>query len=350
MPHVLILGTGGTIAGTGHDPDRAWAYQAAQLGVAQLVAAVPALAGMPLSTQQVAQIDSKDMAWAVWQALALALNAAMQDDEVEAVVITHGTDTLEETACLLHHLHDGRKPVVLTAAMRPATAADADGPRNLRDAVRVARQAAQAGLGGVVAVLQGRVWAGMAVRKAHSHALDAFDAGGEAPLALLDDADAMRLSAEVHAPLHGWPRGEAMGWACLSAATPPRVEVVMSHADADGWLVDAALCRSAADAASECQHRRGQVLRGLVVAATGHGTLNAGLEAALVRAAAQGVVVWRSSRVARGGVTPREGDVWPAAGKLTPAQARVVLQLRLLADSAPAADVQDGAGRVAGLG
>lgn len=343
MAHVLILGTGGTIAGTGHDPERTWAYQAAQLGVAQLVAAVPELAGLSLAMHQVAQIDSKDMAWPVWQALAQALQAAMQDEAVEAVVITHGTDTLEETACFLHHLHDGRKPIVLTAAMRPATAADADGPRNLRDAVRVAREAARLGLGGVVAVLQGRVWSGAAVRKAHSHALDAFDAGGAAPLALLDDDGTLRDSAggRVSAPSHGWPRGEAMGWALVAAHTLPRVEIVLSHADADGWLVDAALRQSQFDASAEAMAhappRHAQTLwplRGLVVAATGHGTVNAGLAAALQRAAAQGVVVWRSSRVARGGVTPREGDVWPAAGTLTPAQARVVLQLRLLAGQA----------------
>lgn len=331
MAHVLILGTGGTIAGTGADPTRAWAYQAAQLGVAQLVAAVPELADIPLATLQVAQIDSKDMAWSVWQALAHALDAAMKDPEVEAVVITHGTDTLEETACLLHHLHDGLKPIVLTAAMRPATAPDADGPRNLRDAVRVAHTAAGLGLGGVVAVLQGRVWAGIDVRKAHSHALDAFDAGGVVPLALLDEAGGMLASAGGAAQLAAWPRGEAMGWALLSAPTPPRVEVALSHAGADGWLVDAALRQSAMDAASREPDRGAQTLRGLVVAGTGHGTVNAGLEAALQRAAEQGVVVWRSSRVARGGVAPREGDAWPAAGTLTPAQARVALLLRLLA-------------------
>lgn len=335
MAHVLILGTGGTIAGTDTDPDRAWAYQAAQLGVAQLVAAVPELAAIPLATQQVAQIDSKDMAWPVWQALAQALDAAMQDAAVEAVVVTHGTDTLEETACLLHHLHDGRKPIVLTAAMRPATASDADGPRNLRDAVRLARMAAGLGLGGVVAVLHGRVWAGTDVRKAHSHALDAFDGGGAVPLALLDDAGGMLASAGAAAQWGTWPRGEAMGWTLLSAPTPPRVEIVLSHADADGWLVDAALRQSAVDATAGEAHRRAQALRGLIVAATGHGTVNTGLEAALQRAAAQGVVVWRSSRVARGGVTPREDDAWPAAGTFTPAQARVALQMRLLAQRPP---------------
>ncbi len=335
MAHVLILGTGGTIAGTATDPARAWAYQAAQLGVAQLVAAVPELAAIPLVTQQVAQIDSKDMAWPVWQALAQALDAALQDAAVEAIVITHGTDTLEETACLLHHLHDGRKPIVLTAAMRPATAPDADGPRNLRDAVQVAHTAAGLGWGGVVAVLQGRVWAGTDVRKAHSHALDAFDGGGVAPLALLDDASGMSTGAGAWVPVNPWPRGEAMGWALLSSPTPPRVEIVLSHADADGWWVDAALRQSADDVASREAHRHAQALRGLVVATTGHGTVNMGLEAALQRAVAQGVVVWRSSRVARGGVTPREGDVWPAAGTLTPAQARVALQLRLLAQRPP---------------
>ncbi len=317
MAHVLMLGTGGTIAGTGHDPARAWAYQAAQLGVAQLVEAVPGLAGISLATQQVAQIDSKDMAWAVWQSLARALDAAMRDEAVEAVVITHGTDTLEETACLLHHLHDGAKPIVLTAAMRPATAPDADGPRNLLDAVLVARQAARLGWGGVVAVLNGRVWSADTVRKAHSHALDAFDGGGAQPLATLNDGGLLPSDAKP------WPVGRSMGWALLDAQVPPRVEIVFSHADADGWLVDAALAHSALNGGSE--------LRGLVVAATGHGTLNAGLEAALQRATAAGVVVWRSTRVARGGVMPRDGDVWPAAGALTPAQARVALQLQLLA-------------------
>lgn len=328
MAHVLILGTGGTIAGTATDPARAWAYQAAQLGVAQLVAAVPELAATPLVLAQVAQIDSKDMAWPVWQALARALDAAMRQAEVAAVVITHGTDTLEETACLLHHLHDGAKPIVLTAAMRPATAVDADGPRNLRDAVRVAQAAAQRGWGGVVAVMQGRVWAGSQVRKAHSHAMDAFDGGGAAALATLDEHGGLPEDARP------WPGGLAWGWEQVSSPWPPRVEIVTSHADADGWWVDAALRQSAEDAAASEPHRRAQALRGLVAAGTGHGTVNAGLEAALQRAAAQGVVVWRSSRVARGGVTPREGDVWPAAGALTPAQARVVLQLRLLDDRA----------------
>lgn len=274
-------------------------------------------------SRQLAQIDSKDMGWSVWRGLVSALSEAMRDSAVESVVVTHGTDTLEETACLLHHLHDGAKPIVLTAAMRPATAADADGPRNLRDAVSVAREAALRGWGGAVAVLHGRVWSGRDVRKAHSHALDAFDGGGSAPLATLNPAGQMTASALA------WPGGLAWGWAWPPEGEPPRVELLFSHADADGWLLDAALRQSTEDAASSDPARRAQALRGLVVAATGHGTLHTGLEAALQRAAAAGVRIWRSSRVACGGVTPREDDLWPAAGTLTPAQTRVALQLAL---------------------
>lgn len=317
MGRVVILGTGGTIAGTGDDPQRTWHYRAAQLSAAQLVAAVPALQGVALDVRQVAQVDSKDMGWAIWRELAQAVAAALAQDEVDGVVITHGTDTLEETAYLLHALLDGRKPVVLTAAMRPATAEDADGPGNLRDAVRVVQEASRRSLGGVVAVLHGCVWAGAQVRKAHSHQLDAFDGGGHAPLARLDD-DGGWLATRP------WLPGLGLGVAWMTHPAP-RVEILVSHADADGWLLRAALAQSAVGTADP--------LRGVVVASTGHGTVHQGLEAALHEAARQGVLVWRSSRVARGGVMAREGDVWPACGDLTPAQARVALMLHLLRQS-----------------
>lgn len=320
MQKVVILGTGGTIAGTGSDPDRAWHYVAAQRSVAELVDAVPVLAGEAIEAQQVAQIDSKDMGWPVWRALGQAIQVELQRDDVAGVVITHGTDTLEETAWLLQALHDGRKPIVLTAAMRPATAPDADGPANLRDAVAVVRQGAGAGQGGVVVVMHGRVWPASAVRKAHTSVIDAFDGGDAPPLCELGPDGTMPTRAWT------WPPCGERGWALLQAPRVPRVEVVTSHADADGWVVDA-LCAHAAQNGG---------LDGLIVAATGHGTLHAGLSAALKRAEAAGVTVWRSSRVARGGVTPREGDDWPAAGALTAAQARVALVLHLLERQRPA--------------
>jgi L-asparaginase len=315
MQKVVILGTGGTIAGTANDPSRAWAYQAAQLSVAQLIEAVPALQGVPLEAVQVAQVDSKDMSWSIWRQLGRALHVQLARDDVAGVVITHGTDTLEETACLLQALHDGAKPVVLTAAMYPATSPDADGPGNLRDAVRVVQESARRGLGGVVAVMHGRVWSAIDVRKAHSHALDAFDGGGASPLVALaqdDRSEAVWPSA--------WPACGRFGWGYLEV-NPPRVEIVCSHADADGWLVRAMLAHAQT---SE------RPLRGIVVAGTGHGTLHEGLTQALREATQQGITVWRSSRVARSGVLAREGDEWPAVPHLTAAQARVALTLSLL--------------------
>ncbi len=139
---IVILGTGGTIAGTAASPADAIGYTAAQLGVAQLVAGVPALAGLPLESEQVAQLDSKDMDFATWQRLAQRVAAHLARDEVQGVVITHGTDTLEETAYFLHRVLAPAKPVVLTAAMRPATSLQADGPQNLLDAVTLARSGA----------------------------------------------------------------------------------------------------------------------------------------------------------------------------------------------------------------
>lgn len=309
--HIVVLGTGGTIAGTASDPDQAWRYDAAQLSVDQLVSAVPELASFHLRCEQVAQIDSKDMNWRVWQALGAALQSHLAQDDVAGVVITHGSDTLEETAYLINALHDGGKPIVLTAAMRPATAADADGPRNLLHACKVAQWAAEQRRGGVVAVMAGKVWAASQVRKMHSHALDAFDGGGAPAVAsLLSDGSVLSL-------VDAWPGVGGLGWACLDAPQPPRVEIITSHADADGLLV-----RALRDAAPD--------LKGLLVACTGHGTITAPLEAALRQAQAEGVTVWRSSRVAKGGVMPREGDALFAVEGLTAAQARLALVLHEL--------------------
>ncbi len=309
--YIVVLGTGGTIAGTGTDPDRAWQYKAAQLPVEQLARSLPALADAPLRFEQVAQIDSKDMNWSVWQALGHALQKHLANDEVAGVVITHGTDTLEETAYLLHRLYDGGKPIVLTASMRPATAPDADGPRNLTDAVRVALWAAEQGQGGVAVVMAGQVWAGAQARKMHSHAIDAFDGGGAPALAtVLPEGQVLSL-------VDAWPPSGGAGWSVLDAAVPPRVEIITSHADADGVMARA-VWAAAPD------------LKGFLVACTGHGTINAPLEAVLRQAQLAGIRVWRSTRVARGGVQPREGDDFLAVEGLTAAQARLALVLHEL--------------------
>ena len=218
-PHAdrfVLLATGGTIAGTAASADDTLGYRAAQLSGAALLAglraAVPALVALPIEVEEVARLDSKDMDFATWQALARAVARHAARAEVRAIVITHGTDTLEETAYFLQRVLAPAKPVVLTAAMRPATAREADGPVNLRDAFAVA---AHPQARGVVAVLAGQVWSGLALRKAHTQALDAFTAGGAAPVARVVEGAAgteVPLQVSLQVPLQvqvlgPWPGG-----------------------------------------------------------------------------------------------------------------------------------------------
>ena len=316
---VAVIGTGGTIAGTSANRSDNVGYNAAQLGAAQLIAAIPALAGVTIEVEQLAQIDSKDMGFALWRALAERVAQQLARPEVGAVVITHGTDTLEETAYFLQRVLAPRKPVVLTGAMRPATALLTDGPQNLLDAVRVARTP---GASGVVAVLAGTVHGALDVRKLHTYRLAAFGSGEAGPIAHIEEG---RL--RQHRP---WPQGEALGLARLpvDVASWPRVEVLMSHVGADGRLVDAL---------------RATGVRGIVVAGTGNGNLHLSLEAALLEAQADGIKVLRSTRCAHGGVveagadaqTPLLRPALPSAGSLTPAQARIELMLSLMPSPRP---------------
>jgi L-asparaginase len=303
---VVVLATGGTIAGTAKMPGDNIGYVAARLGADELVAAVPALAGTALETEQVAQVDSKDMDFAVWRRLAERAAHHLARDDVAGIVVTHGTDTLEETGYFLQRVLAPRKPVVLTAAMRPATALLRDGPQNLLDAVAVAREP---GARGTVVVVGGVVWDARELRKSHTYRLEAFDAGDAGWLARVEEG---RLRRQ-----RDWPDGVALGLAGLPAdpGAWPAVEIVTSHAGATGVLVRAAVAAG---------------VRGLVVAATGNGTLHHALEAALRDAQAGGVRVWRSSRCLAGAVLAKPDDVFPTAGTLTPVQARIELMLELM--------------------
>lgn len=302
---VVILGTGGTIAGSGDDVG----YTAGQISVQQLVAAVPALKAVPLEAEQVAQVDSKDMTHAIWQALARRLAHHLARPEVAGVVVTHGTDTLEETAWFLHRVLAPAKPVVLTAAMRPATSLQSDGPQNLLDAVTLA---SLPGAIGVVAVLNGRVHGPVEVRKALPFALDAFSSGEAGPLALIQEGRVR--------PLRPWPAGGALGLPAIAADAEhwPRVDIVVSHAGADGVVVDALVAAGA---------------RGLVIEGTGNGTVHASLLAAVERALQAGLPVLRASRCAGAAVVGSPEGALPSAGELSPAKARVELLLRLLTAS-----------------
>jgi L-asparaginase len=307
MPLVVILATGGTIAGTAAASTDTTGYRAGALGVDALVAGVPALARHRVEAESVAAIDSKDMDAATWQRLAARVAHHLARAEVAGVVVTHGTDTLEETAYFLQRVLAPAKPVVLTAAMRPASALSADGPANLLDAVGLA---GTPGVRGVSVVFAGAAWAALGLRKVHTLQTGAFAASDCGPVA--------RLEGGVLRVFRAWPEGDALGLARVAAApdTWPRVEIVLNHAGADGRLVDAAVAAGA---------------RGVVVAGTGHGSVSVRLDAALDRARAAGVRVARASRCAFGPVLPREAQDAEAAGELSAPQARVELLLALLA-------------------
>lgn len=310
---IVVLGTGGTIAGTSALAGDNIGYTAAQVGVGQLLAAVPGLqqaAHGLLVAEQVAQIDSKDMDGLVWQSLALRCSELLADPAVRGVVITHGTDTLEETAWFLHEVLDAReKPVVLTCAMRPATALTPDGPQNLLDAVALA---ATAGARGVLMVAAGEIHGARLVQKVHPYRVHAFNSGEAGPLGWVEEG-AVRLAED-------WPPALEANYSSAIKNIAhtmlwPRVEVVVSHAGASGAMVDALV-------------RDG--VQGLVVACTGNGTIHYALEAALLRAQGAGVRVVRSTRCSEGQVLPKPGDALPDSRGLSPLKARISLMLELM--------------------
>jgi L-asparaginase len=308
---VVILGTGGTIAGVAPEGASDLAYEAAQLGVDALVKAVPELRGVPLETEQVAQVDSKDMTHAIWQTLTQRVLHHLLRDEVQGIVVTHGTDTMEETAYLVQRVLAPRKPVVFTGAMRPASSRQADGPANLVDAVAVAQEP---GAHGVLVAMARAVHGAADVRKAHAHKLDAFSSGDVGPLARFDDSGVLHR-------VRAWPSGDALGVAVLDTDPThwPAVEIVTSHAGASAALIDA-LARAGT--------------KGIVIAATGNGTVHEAIEQGVQRAAWSGMAVLRATRCGDGAIldAPENGKgAWPSAGALTPAKARVDLLLRLLA-------------------
>lgn len=308
---VVILGTGGTIAGKAADPADNIGYTAAQVGIGELLAAVPGLADMgPFITEQVSQVDSKDMGFDVWAALAARVRHFLADGEVQGIVITHGTDTLEETAYFLQATCQPGKPVVLTCAMRPATSLAADGPQNLVDAVVVARQVDACG---VVVVCAGTVHSGLDVQKVHTYQLDAFSSGDAGPLGHVEEGQ-LRL-------LRNWPSPQAgRGYAAIEKiANLPRVEIVMNYAGASADMVQALVA---------------QGVRGLVVAGTGNGTIYQALEAGLRAAQAGGVQVVRSTRCLNGRVLPLPGNAFTDSHGLSPVKARIELMLELLANDA----------------
>lgn len=316
LPTIAILATGGTIAGSADDAGSAARYRAGAVPIDQLLAAsklgLERLANV--RAEQVAQIDSKDLTFDVWEKLVARIRHWIDVERVDGVVITHGTDTLEETAMLLHLTQQTDTPIVMTAAMRPSTSLSADGPLNLLNAVRLAASPSARGRGVLVALNQ-RVHAARDVQKGHTYAVEAFVSPDMGPLGFVLDAQvqfqraAPRLAAADVLPMP-------------PAGTWPWVEVVSSYAQPDARMVDALVAAG---------------VKGLVIAATGAGSIHINLEAALTRASQQGVFVLRSTRTGAGVVPAQAGaEGWASSGTLNPYKARVLLTLLLASGRAQA--------------
>ena len=228
--------------------------------------------------------------------------------EVGAVIVTHGTDTIEETAFLLQTLLQPTKPVVLACAMRPATAVSPDGPQNLSDALAVARHP---GAHGVVLVCAGRVHSAIDVAKVHAYRTDPFSSGDAGVLAVVEEG--------VLTVFRPWPSGSTLPQVLgpfLAARELPRVVLLTGHAADDAWTVQALL-----------QARPG--LAGIAVAGVGNGSLHADLEAALRDAERQGVRVALATRCG-GRVVPYPAQPFADRAGLSPVKTRLALSLELL--------------------
>jgi L-asparaginase len=311
-PHVHVIATGGTIAGTDAATD-GLGYRAGALPLSALLQNLPRLQdAADISSEQFCNIGSQDMDEAIWLGLAQRVRVLLADSTIDGVVITHGTDTLEETAYFLALTIASPKPVVLVGAMRPATAPDADGPDNLADAITVAASASARDYG-VVVVMNRGIYSAHTVEKRHTRNVDAITARDGAPIGRVHHRQVTFSAPPTE-------RAESPCVFSLDAGIAlPRVDIIYAYAGLGRTLIDAAVTSGCA----------GIVLAGVGCGNAGSSTL-AGLQDAVLR----GVVVVRSSRVGAGTVE-RNQEVaddrlgFVAAAGLSPQKARILLMLAL---------------------
>ena len=313
MKRLLVLATGGTIAGAGADAMQLNRYEAGALSVDALVNAVPDVQSLAqLDLEQIANVDSADLQFAHWCRLVERIREAFADDpELAGVVITHGTNTLEETAWLLQLLIDDPWPVVLVGAMRPATALSADGPLNLLQAVQVALSPVARGYG-VLVVMDGQIHAAQRVTKAATQGVGAFTSPGSGPLGWVDDVG-------VHLPTASVPRQVPFAWLALPEQWP-QVPIVYGSVEPEPLLLTA------------CLNAR---VPGLVFTGTGAGQLSAAERSALQAWSGKRPLMLRANRCGSGPVQSHSDDErlgLLSAGSLNPQKARVLLLLCLLAE------------------
>jgi L-asparaginase len=317
---IVVLGTGGTIAGESASANEGLTYKAAQRGTNDLLAVAlgpqelwpESLLDCQFDAEQVAQLDSKDMDFETWIHLAQRCEHWLAQSDVTGLVITHGTDTLEETAYFLSQVLNSSKPIVLTCAMRPANFKDADGPQNLKDALLLAATTKGQGVWMVAA---GEIHHSQYVHKVHPTRLHAFDSGeiGLAGRVINDQVQWLDtfctpictpLSTR-HLSVSQLPHADQWPW----------IEIVMNHVNASALNIDALVQAG---------------VKGLVVAGTGNGSVSSKLKASLALAQEAGVEIRLATRCNQSTVIPTESHVFDATGGLSPVKTRVALLLEML--------------------
>jgi len=313
LAHVTILATGGTIAGSGATSTTTVGYTAATVGVDRLIQAVPELAKVAqVKGEQVFQIASENMSNEHWLTLAKRVNTLLAQPDVDGIVITHGTDTLEETAYFLDLVVKSRKPVVVVGAMRPGTALSADGPINLYNAVLLA--ASQEAIGkGVLVALNDQIHAARDVTKTNTSTLDSFKTPELGMLGYIQGNKPYfyHLSARQHTVDTEFDISQ------LNAL--PQVDIVYGYANMGPAALNAVVAAGA---------------KGVIHAGVGDGSLASKVVPALTAARKQGVLIVRASRVGQG-IVARNGEAnddeldFVAADTLNPQKARILLMLAL---------------------
>jgi L-asparaginase len=308
IPHIVILATGGTIAGSAASNTQTTGYKAGALGVDTLINAVPELKKIAdVNGEQIANIGSENMTSDVILKLSKRVNELLARDDVDGVVITHGTDTLDETPYFLNLTVKSNKPVVFTASMRPATAISADGPMNLLEAVTVAADPDAKGRG-VMVVLNDRIGAARFMTKTNATTVDTFKAPEEGYLGIIvggkpqfetrvDKIHTLRSVFDVR-----------------NVKKLPQVVIIYGYQDDPEYVYDAAIAHHA---------------DGIVYAGTGAGSVSVRSDAGIKKAEKAGIIVVRASRTGSGVVPPDAGQPGLVADSLNPAKARILLMTAL---------------------
>lgn len=312
LPRIIILATGGTIAGAGASSDRA-GYTAGKIPIDDLIGSIPTVKKIAnISGEQIASVGSQDMTIEIWKKLAIRINEIFKNNEADGIVITHGTDTQEETGYFLDLVVTSDKPVVLTGSMRPATAISADGPKNLYDAITIAADPKSRGRGVLISFNEG-IYDAREVMKLSTTKTNAFGSPNTGPVGQAYDGKVeyyLRSEREVK------PTKPIM----LTADTKfPRVDIVYMYADAPSDMIDMLISKK---------------VDGIVIAGVGNGNFNKAYMDAVKRAIAAGIIVCRASRTPSGRVVLHDeinddelGTI--VSDDLTPQKARILLMLGL---------------------